>query len=105
MEDSKEKKAKGQELISGGNTWSPLKNRLFAIILFTLVFSQMALFMNGLAGAWVLTDITDSPTVVASLQIAVALPAFFLALIAGALADIVNRKRIIIFSLAAGKIL
>jgi MFS family permease len=64
----------------------------------------MAVFMNGLAGAWALTDITNSPAVVASLQIALALPAFLLALLAGALADIVNRKRIILFSLAGSAI-
>ena len=93
-----------QEAVVEGGPWSPLKNRLFGVVLLTSLFSQMAVFMNGLAGAWVLTDITNSPAVVASLQVALALPAFFLALLAGALADIVSRKRIIVFSLTGSLI-
>ena len=54
--------------------------------------------MNGLAAAWVLTDITDSAGTIAALQIAVAFPTFLLALVTGALADVVNRKKIILFS-------
>ncbi len=93
-----------QELAASGGTWSPLKSRIFAVVLFTSLFTQLAVFMNGLATAWLLTDITDSPAVVASLQIAVALPVFLLALFAGALADVVSRKRIILFSLAGSMI-
>ena len=77
-------------------TWASLKNRTFAILLLVNLFATMAVFMNGLAAAWVLTDITDSPAIVASLQFALALPAFLLALFAGALADIVSRKTIIV---------
>ncbi len=87
-----------EDTTAGGGTWSPLKSRLFAVLLVTQLFTMLAVFMNGLGGAWVLTDITDSPAVVASLQIAVALPTFLLALLAGALADIVSRKRIILFA-------
>ncbi len=94
-----------QNVTAGSSPWSPLKNRIFAVVLLTSLFAQMALFMNGLASAWALTDITSSPAVVASLQIAVALPAFFLALVAGALADIVNRKRIILFGLVGSAII
>ena len=83
---------------AGGGTWSPLKSRLFAVLLLTHLFTMLGVFMNSLGGAWVLTDITDSPALVASLQIAVALPTFLLALLAGALADIVSRKRIILFA-------
>ena len=81
---------------TGGGTWSSLKNRIFAILLLVNLFATMSVFMNGLAAAWVLTDITDSPAIVASLQFALALPAFLLALVAGALADIVSRKTIIV---------
>ena len=87
-----------------GSPWSPLKSRIFAVVLLTSLFAQMAVYMTGLASAWALTGITSSPALVASLQLAVALPAFFLALIAGALTDIVNRKRIILFGLAGSAI-
>ncbi|MCZ6505493.1 MAG: MFS transporter, partial [Actinobacteria bacterium] len=93
-----------QDVAATGGTWSPLKNRIFAVVLLTGLFTQLAVFMSGLASAWVMTDITDSPAVVASLQIAVALPMFLLALFAGALADVVSRKRIILFSLTGSMI-
>lgn len=78
--------------------WSPLTSRVFSVVLFTNLFTMLAVFMNGTAGAWILTDITDSPSTVAALQIAVALPTFLLALIAGAMADIASRKRIVLLA-------
>jgi MFS family permease len=93
-----------QDVAPTGGTWSPLKSRIFTVVLLTSLFTQLAVFMSGLASAWVMTDLTDSPAVVASLQIAVALPMFLLALFAGALADVVSRKRIILFSLTGSMI-
>ena len=88
----------GPPVAAIGGTWSPLKSRLFTVLLLASLFAQLAVFMSGLARAWILTEITDSLAVVASLQIALALPAFLLALLAGALADIFSRKQIIVFT-------
>ncbi len=60
--------------------------------------------MNGLAASWALTDITDSPAVVASLQFATALPAFLLALVAGALSDIARRKSLVLIGLGGSAV-
>ena len=89
----------GSDAPEAGGPWSPLNNRLFALIFATNLFAALAVFMNALTGAWVLTDVTDSPAAVASLQVAVTIPGFLFALVAGALADVVNRKRIIQLSL------
>ncbi len=104
MESPTPNEPTGQDVAARGGTWSPLKNRLFTVLLLASLFTQLAVFMSGLAGAWILTDITDSPAVVASLQIALALPAFLLALLAGALADIFSRKRIIVVAVAGSVI-
>ena len=85
-------------LESHRSMWSPLRSRLFTTLILVHLFTQLAIFMNGLTGAWVMTDLTDSPAVISALQIAVAFPTFLLALVTGALADIVSRKRIIVFS-------
>lgn len=77
------------------STWTPLGSRLFAVIFATNLVAVLAVFMNTLAGAWVMTDLTDSPAAVAALQAATTVPGFLLALVAGALADIVDRKRLI----------
>ena len=81
-----------------GGIFSPLRSRLFAILIAVHLFTQFGMFMNGLAGAWVLTDITDSPALISALSVAVSFPTFMLALVTGALADIVSRKQIILVS-------
>lgn len=80
------------------STWSPLRNRLFAMLLGVHLFTQLGMFMSGLGAAWLLTDITDSPAVISALAIAVSFPTFLLALVTGAMADIFSRKKIIVFS-------
>jgi len=52
--------------------------------------------MHDAAASWLMTSLTDSPAMVALVQTATALPTFFLALAAGALADIVDRRRLLI---------
>ena len=79
--------------------WSSLGHRVFALVLVANLFATLAVFMNGLSAAWVLTEITDSAAVVAGLQAATALPAFVLAMVAGALSDIVRRKTLIVVGL------
>jgi MFS family permease len=89
---------------SPSGPWTPLRNRLFALIFVTNLFAVLAVFMNALTSAWVLTDITDSPAAVALLQVAVTVPGFLLALLAGALADVVNRKRLIQLSMSGSAV-
>ncbi len=57
--------------------------------------------MNGMAAAWTLTDLTDSPAAFALLNVATTLPTFLLALVAGALADVASRRRIMWLGLVA----
>jgi MFS family permease len=83
---------------AGGGIFAPLHNRLFAVLILVSLFTQLGIFMNGLAAAWVLTDITDSPALISFLQVAVSFPTFLLALVTGALADVASRKKIILFS-------
>ena len=51
--------------------------------------------MHDAAASWLMTSLTDSPAMVALVQTATTLPMFFLALAAGALADIVDRRRLL----------
>src|SRR5213079_498154 len=50
--------------------------------------------------AWLMTSQTASPLLVALLQTAQSLPIFILALPAGALADVVDRRRLLLFTQA-----
>jgi MFS family permease len=54
--------------------------------------------MQEVGEAWLMTDQTASPLLVSLLQTADSLPIFLLALPAGALADIVDRRRLLLFT-------
>ena len=54
--------------------------------------------MQEVGASWLMTQLAPSPLMVALIQTAGALPVFFLSLAAGALADIVDRRRLLIFS-------
>jgi hypothetical protein len=46
--------------MSETGVWSPLRSRLFTIIWLTHLFTMLAVFMNGLGGAWVMTSEKNS---------------------------------------------
>ena len=54
--------------------------------------------MQNVGAAWLMTDLSASPLMVALVQAATNLPMFFLALPAGALADIVDRRRLLLLA-------
>ena len=55
--------------------------------------SNICMWMNDVAAAWLMTSLTSSPTLIALVQTASSLPVFLLGLPSGALADIVDRRR------------
>ena len=52
--------------------------------------------MQATTAAWLMATLTPSPLMVASVQTASTLPSLFFGLVAGALADIVDRRRVIL---------
>jgi MFS family permease len=54
--------------------------------------------MQDMGAAWLMTSLTSSPVLIAMVQAATSLPMFFLALPAGALADIVERRTLLLIS-------
>lgn len=55
--------------------------------------ANLAMWMNDVAAAWLMTSMTTSPIWVALVQTAATLPVFLLGLPSGALADIIDRRR------------
>ncbi|MCK6425927.1 MAG: MFS transporter [Burkholderiaceae bacterium] len=55
--------------------------------------ANMTMWMNDVAAAWLMTQLTDSVVMVALVSAASTLPVFLLGLPSGALADIVDRRR------------
>jgi len=60
------------------------------------VVSNIGTWMNDVAAGWLMTSLASSPAIVALVSAATTLPVMLLALPAGAIADIVDRRRLLI---------
>jgi len=78
--------------------WSPLKIGLFRAMWLAILGSNVGTWINDVAAAWVMAERTGSPLMVALVQSATTLPVVLLALVAGTLADIVDRRRYLLFT-------
>jgi MFS family permease len=72
---------------------APLKERTFRMLWLAWLAANMTMWMNDVAAAWLMTQLTTSPVMVALVQTASTLPVFLLGIPSGALADIVDRRR------------
>jgi len=87
--------------------WAPLRRPLFRALWIAGLASNVGTWVQNVGAAWLMTSLAPQPLVVALVQAASNLPFFLLALPAGALADVVDRRRLALFalgwlSLAAG---
>lgn len=78
--------------------WKPLIDPFFRLLWITNVVSLVGTWMHEVGAAWLMTSLTLSPFMIAMVQTATTLPFFLLAFPAGALADIVDRRRLLIFT-------
>jgi MFS family permease len=78
--------------------WRPLKSPTFRNLLIADVISDIGAFMQSVGAAWLMVSLNAGPLYVALTQTASALPFFVLALPAGAIGDIVDRRRLILFT-------
>ncbi len=90
----------GEDLESGddpkvekGSAWTPLREPTFRMLWLVWLVSNVCLWMNDVAAAWLMTSLTSSPMLIALVQTASSLPVFLLGLPSGALADIIDRRR------------
>ena len=75
--------------------WSPLRIRVFRALWIAALVSNVGTFMHLVAAGWAMTTLSDSATFVGLVQTAWAVPGFLLALHAGALADMIDRRKLI----------
>ena len=78
--------------------WRPLRTPLFRNLLAANVVSDMGAFMQTVGAAWLMVSLRAGPLYVALIQTASALPFFVFALPAGAVGDIVDRRRLILIT-------
>jgi MFS family permease len=83
---------------NNSNAWSPLSIALFRSLWLAAVASNIGTWMHNVGADWLMTSLAPSPFMVALMQTAENAPLFLLALPAGALADIVDRRRLLIYT-------
>lgn len=82
------------------SAYAPLHHRLFRWLFIASIASNIGTWMQNVGAAWLMTDLSASPLLVGLVQTATNLPVFVLAIPAGALADIMDRRRLLIVSQA-----
>lgn len=76
--------------------WAPLRHSTFRALWLAVLTSNIGTWVHDVAAAWFMSERTGSPLMVAAVQAATTLPVVTFALVAGTLADIVDRRRYLI---------
>jgi MFS family permease len=80
------------------SAWTPLGEPAFRSLWIANVVSNVGGWMQAVGAAWLMTSLSSSPLMVTMVQSASSLPVVLLALPAGALADIADRRLILLVS-------
>lgn len=80
---------------------STLREPLFRSLWIAAVVSYTGSWMQNIATGWLMTSLTRSPVWVSLVQVALSLPVFLIALPAGALADMVDRRKFLLVTQAS----
>ncbi len=77
---------------TASTAWAPFGYAPFAVIWTASVIANIGTWMYNASSGWLMTSLDANPLIVSLVQVANSLPLVLLALPAGALADIVNRR-------------
>src|SRR6202158_6474472 len=90
------KKPRGKDAGSLLSAWNPLRESVFRALWIATVVANIGTWMQDVGESWMMTSLTTSPVLVALVETFGSLPVVLLALPAGALADIVDRRRLLL---------
>jgi MFS family permease len=82
--------------VNASSPWSPWRHQAFRAIWTAGLVSNIGNWMQNVGAAWMMTSLTDAIFMVALIQTASSVPSFLLALPAGAAADLVDRRRLML---------
>src|SRR5262249_1103712 len=81
---------------TNGSPLDPLRDALFRSPWLAGVVSYTGRWMQNVGAGWLMTQLTMSPFRIGMVQAAMTLPVFLVTLPAGALADMVDRRRFLL---------
>ncbi|MEM8632868.1 MAG: MFS transporter [Pseudomonadota bacterium] len=76
--------------------WAPFRYHAFTLLWTAALISNVGTWMHEVGAGWLMTTLSPSPGVVALVQAATTLPVFLFALFAGALADRLDKRKMLI---------
>src|SRR5437763_15895783 len=80
------------------SAWAPMHEPLFRSLWIAAVISYTGTWMQNVGAGWLMTQLTMSPLMVSLVTAATTWPVFLVVLPAGALADLVDRRRVVLIT-------
>ncbi|MBD9497454.1 MULTISPECIES: MFS transporter [unclassified Ensifer] len=85
-----------QAATNNAGTFAPLRQKVFAVLWVATIIGNTGSFIRDVASSWLVTDLSATPAAVSMIQAAATLPIFLLAIPAGVLSDILDRRKFLI---------
>lgn len=76
--------------------FAPLRHRVFRILWIATIVGNVGTWVRDVASGWAMTELSPSPLMIALVQAFGSLPMFLLALPAGALSDLLDKRRLLV---------
>src|SRR3989442_13850710 len=86
----------GGEATTAESAWAPLAHPVCRALWIASLVSNIGTWMQNVGAGWTMTSLSPSPLMVALVQSATSLPVFVVGLPAGSIADIVDRRRLLL---------
>src|SRR5689334_19935466 len=83
------------------SAWAPLRHRVYRALWLAQFASNVGTWMQTVAAQWLMLSLDGRAGMVALVQTAISLPAVLVAVPAGALGDVFDRRRVLIASQTA----
>jgi predicted MFS family arabinose efflux permease len=83
---------------AAGSAWAPFRHRAFAAMWSAQFVSNIGSWMQTVAAQWLMLSLTSSAAYIALVQTAASLPVVLFAVAAGAIGDLVDRRRFLLLA-------
>lgn len=80
------------------SAFAPFKHRIFTVLWVATLISNIGAWMFNVTSGWLMTELSPSPLMVSMVQAATALPIFLFSLPAGALGDLFDRRKLLLWT-------
>ncbi|MEU7764688.1 MFS transporter [Nocardia sp. NPDC049190] len=79
-----------------GSTWAPMRSSVYRALWVAQLVSNLGTWMQTVGAQWIVVDEPNAAALVAFVQTAITLPVMLLAIPSGVIADLVDRRRLLL---------